>query len=82
MLTTWISILISGLIMGTIYALLAGGLTLIWVGWQFDVPEGPGRLRLRVPRIPGVEGWVRSDWTVGGATHRSFKALVGGEKVV
>jgi len=30
MLTTWISILISGLIMGTIYALLAGGLTLIW----------------------------------------------------
>jgi len=30
MLATWISIVISGLIMGTIYALLAGGLTLIW----------------------------------------------------
>ena len=30
MIETWISIIISGLIMGTLYALLAGGLTLIW----------------------------------------------------
>jgi branched-chain amino acid transport system permease protein len=30
MLATWLSILVSGLITGTLYALLAGGLTLIW----------------------------------------------------
>ena len=30
MFATWMSILISGILMGTIYALVAGGLTLIW----------------------------------------------------
>jgi len=30
MFSTWMSILISGILMGTIYALVAGGLTLIW----------------------------------------------------
>ena len=44
--------------------LMRRGLTVIWVGWQFDIPEDPSRLRLHVPVIPGVEGWVRSDWTV------------------
>src|SRR5215813_8876399 len=43
-------------------------LTLIWVGWQFDVPRQPGLLRLRAPIARGVdgpiEGLVRSDWTV------------------
>ncbi len=40
------------------------GLTLVWVGWQWDVPDGGGRLRLRAPFVDGVEGLVRSDWTV------------------
>lgn len=44
------------------------GLTVIWVGWQFDVPEGPGNLRLQVPtaREPGgpIIGLVRSDWVI------------------
>jgi hypothetical protein len=44
--------------------LMRRGLTVIWVGWQFDVPEDPALLHLHVPTIPGVEGWVRSDWTV------------------
>jgi len=43
-------------------------LTLIWVGWQFDVPAQPGLLRLTAPvaRANGspIEGLVRSDWTV------------------
>jgi hypothetical protein len=43
-------------------------LTLVWVGWQFDVPREPGLLRLRAPvaRADGrpIEGLVRSDWTV------------------
>lgn len=50
--------------------LMRRGLTLIWVGWQFDIPETTGRLRLRGPRIPGVEGWVRSDWTLDEAAGR------------
>ena len=43
-------------------------LTVIWVGWQFDVPRQPGLLRLHAP-IAGagdapLEGLVRSDWTI------------------
>ena len=48
------------------------GLTLIWVGWQFDVPRQPGLVRLRAPVAGGdggpLEGLVRSDWTVERAT--------------
>ncbi|WP_428267286.1 alpha/beta hydrolase domain-containing protein [Haliangium sp.] len=51
------------------------GLTIIWVGWQFDVPAEPDRLRLHVPvarakrtrrRPQGepIRGLVRSDWVV------------------
>ncbi len=48
--------------------LLRAGLTIIWVGWQWDVPDGEDLLRLHVPvaRLPGgaIEGLVRADWTV------------------
>ena len=48
--------------------LMRHGLTLIWVGWQFDVPPQPLLLRLQVPiaRQDGqpIAGLVRSDWTV------------------
>ena len=44
------------------------GLTLIWIGWQFDVPRQPDLLRLHAPvaRADGrpIEGLVRSDWTI------------------
>jgi len=44
------------------------GLTVIWVGWQFDVPREPGLLRLRAPVATDdgrpIEGLVRSDWTL------------------
>ncbi|PYO33206.1 MAG: hypothetical protein DMD86_11230 [Candidatus Rokuibacteriota bacterium] len=44
------------------------GLTVIWVGWQFDVPRQPGLLRLRAPIATDggrpIDGLVRSDWTV------------------
>ncbi len=44
------------------------GLTLIWVGWQFDVPRRDGVLRLDAPVAADggrpIEGLVRSDWTV------------------
>ena len=48
--------------------LLNEGLTLIWLGWQWDVPEREGLLRLHVPRAQvqggAIEGLVRADWTV------------------
>ena len=44
------------------------GLTLIWVGWQFDVPTPPGVLRLDAPVATDggrpIDGLVRCDWTV------------------
>ena len=44
------------------------GLTLIWVGWQFDVPLRDGAMRLDVPIATDgarpIEGPVRCDWTV------------------
>lgn len=64
--------------------LLREGLTLIWVGWQWDVPEIEGRLRLHVPRaqLPGDAntGLVRADWVVDQDTetlnlgHRNHRA--------
>lgn len=50
--------------------LMRQGLTVIWLGWQWDVPrDGTDRLRLRVPRARHVDGTpiygrVRSDWVV------------------
>ena len=47
---------------------LAEGLTLIWLGWQWDVPDQAGLLRLHVATAVGpegsLEGFVRADWTV------------------
>ena len=44
------------------------GLTVIWVGWQFDVGPEPQALRLDVPTAAAadgpVTGLVRSDWVV------------------
>jgi hypothetical protein len=50
------------------------GLTVIWVGWQWDVPQQEGRLRLHVPAASGengepIVGVVRADWTVDRPTN-------------
>ena len=49
--------------------LLYKGVTIIWVGWQFDVPEGDENLNFvapvaRYPEGSPIIGLVRSDWTV------------------
>lgn len=48
--------------------LLRQGLTIVWVGWEFDVPPVDAALRLHVPMATDhgrpIEGLVRSDWTV------------------
>ncbi|HYO82736.1 MAG TPA: alpha/beta hydrolase domain-containing protein [Bryobacteraceae bacterium] len=42
--------------------LLEQGYSLVWLGWQFDVPRQPGLLRLYTPRVAGVTGLVRSEF--------------------
>ncbi|MBI2684820.1 MAG: hypothetical protein HYX27_00775 [Acidobacteria bacterium] len=42
--------------------LLDQGYTLVWVGWQFDVPEEKGNVSIRVPKAEGVAGIVRSEF--------------------
>ncbi|MEZ5356879.1 MAG: alpha/beta hydrolase domain-containing protein [Bryobacteraceae bacterium] len=37
------------------------GYTLVWVAWQFDVPERKGLLTLQAPPALGVTGMVRSE---------------------
>jgi len=65
--------------------LMRQGLTLIWVGWQPDIPDRAGLLRLVVPTLKDagggdIEGLVRSDWTVDepaetlGIGHRGHRA--------
>lgn len=45
------------------------GLTLIWIGWQYDIAKGDGRLWFRPPIAreedgSPIEGLVRSDWVL------------------
>ena len=49
--------------------LLEQGYTLLWVGWQWDVPrDGAGRMKMTVPAATGkdgpIRGLVRSDFVV------------------
>jgi hypothetical protein len=38
------------------------GFTLVWSGWQGDVPPGNDRLTARFPSIPGITGKVREEF--------------------
>ncbi|NND08864.1 MAG: endonuclease/exonuclease/phosphatase family protein [Saprospiraceae bacterium] len=54
--------------------LLRQGVTFIWVGWQFDLPEDTSLLRFHTPiaKYPEgapITGLVRSDWTVDERTQ-------------
>ena len=48
--------------------LLNRGFTLVWVGWQFDVRDEEGRVRLHPPVANGKTGLVRSDFTLPEST--------------
>lgn len=54
--------------------LMRHGFTVLWVGWQFDVPAEGNRLRLQVPRATAgaatISGLVRADWVVDEAAAR------------
>jgi hypothetical protein len=44
--------------------LMRHGFSLLWVGWQFDVPDRPRLMRSYLPKTQGIEGLVRSDFVV------------------
>jgi len=55
--------------------LLRQGLSVVWIGWQCDVPDEPGRIRLEAPIATGpggatITGLVRCDWTLNEAAQR------------
>ena len=45
--------------------------TLVWVGWEWDVPKRPGILALDAPRISGLTGLLRSEIIRNELTHRT-----------
>ncbi len=51
--------------------LLRQGLTLVWVGWQADIPSGEGRgagLRLEAPVVPNITGVSREEFLFDNTT--------------
>lgn len=42
--------------------LLSQGYTLVWVGWQGDIPAAPGTMRIEVPVLEGVTGQSREEF--------------------
>ena len=44
--------------------LLEQGYTLVWLGWQFDVPDQPNLLHFYAPVAKGIKGLVRAEITV------------------
>jgi len=63
--------------------LMAQGLTVVWLGWQFDIAQGQGlKLHAPIAKKPdgsSIFGLVRSDWVVDQTTqvlklgHRSLE---------
>jgi hypothetical protein len=53
--------------------LMRQGFTLVWIGWEFDVPRTPGLLRIEVPmakdRGVPLTGTVRALFTVNARTN-------------
>jgi hypothetical protein len=42
--------------------LMRQGYTVVWSGWQGDVPAGAGRMLFRIPTVPGVTGVSREEF--------------------
>ena len=60
--------------------LMEEGLSILWVGWQSDVLEFPGAMRLEVPVArqkdgSKIRGLARSDWVVDAPAERRHDSL-------
>jgi len=54
--------------------LLEQGFTLVWLGWQWDVPPEPGLMRFYAPVAKGVRGVVRADYVPDQKIQRFYVA--------
>jgi len=54
--------------------LLDQGITLVWLGWQFDVPPEPNLMRFYTASTKGLKGVVRSDFVPDVKTDRIYLA--------
>jgi hypothetical protein len=54
--------------------LLEQGYLMVWLGWQFDVPNDPGKVRLYTPVVKGVTGSVRAEIIVDRKTDSASVA--------
>jgi hypothetical protein len=50
--------------------LMDHGFTVVWLGWQFDVPRQPGLMRLYSPVAQGLTGPVRAEFVPTQRTER------------
>ncbi len=64
--------------------LMSQGYTLLWVGWQFDMPKNDQLVYLYPPLAPGLKGIVRAEFTpdqretrysVADRGHQPYKVL-------
>ena len=72
--------------------LMKEGYTLVWVGWQWDLPDTYNALRMTVPMLKNrdsteIRGFVRSDWVVDklivsplGVGHRNMDSYAIADK--
>src|SRR5499433_3354759 len=64
--------------------LMRRGFTLVWLGWQYDVPDGERMLRLYAPVATDngkpITGWVRSDFVFGAKESRAVSLGHRGQK--
>lgn len=66
--------------------LMKQGYTLVWLGWQWDLPRTPGLLRLDAPIVKGIKGPVRAEFIpnqvdkvmpLGDRNHQAYPPVAG-----
>ncbi len=66
--------------------LLKKGYTLVWLGWQWDLPPGPNLMRLDAPIAEGIKGPVRAEFIpnspatvmpLADRNHQAYKPVAG-----
>jgi hypothetical protein len=51
------------------------GFTMVWVGWQADIPSKPGQMALAAPVLKGVTGPVREEFVFDNTTNPARATL-------
>ena len=51
------------------------GYTMVWVGWQADIPSKPGQMALGAPVLKGITGPMREEFVFDNTTNPARAAL-------